>query len=50
MSDFISIIDFEFNLLASLWSQIIMQNIYLTFMVVLGLVVMVINLRNNTKQ
>lgn len=48
--DFIQVIDWEFNFIAQLWSQIVMQNIFLSVMVIISLVAMVIAIKDNIKQ
>lgn len=50
VGDFIQVIDWEFNFISQLWSQIIMQNIFLSVMVVISLVALVITIRENIKQ
>lgn len=49
-NEFLTIIDWLFDFQANLWHQVIAQNIFLIFMVVISMVAWVINLRNNTKQ
>lgn len=48
--DFIQVIDWEFEFIGRLWNQIIMQNIFLSVMVIISLVAMVIAIKDNIKQ
>lgn len=48
--DFIQVIDWQFSFIAQLWNQIIMQNIFLSVMVIISLVAMVIAIKDNIKQ
>lgn len=50
VNDFIQVIDWEFEFISRLWTQIIMQNIFLSVMVVITLVAMVIAIKDNIKQ
>ena len=50
MNDFISIIDFIFNVQSTLWTQVITQNLYLSVMVVISLVALIFTIYLNSKQ
>lgn len=49
-NDFVQVIDWEFQFLARLWNQIVMQNIFLSVMVIISLVAMVIAIKDNIRQ
>lgn len=44
------IIQSIFDIQAKLWRNVITQNIFLSVMVIISLVAMVVNLKNNTRQ